>query len=833
MANGALNDEQISPSLVNALQSFSRNIGVFVILIGAAVILGWMFHIDLLKSVLPDSVAMKVNTALGFIFSGISLRLWHQQLQGGWTRICSQASAIVVLLIGLLTCIQYSFAIDLGIDQLWVKTPLDPMGDAAPGRMAVHTAFCFLLLGVDLLLLNVRRVRILPTQIGALVIFLIALLGVVGYLFDHAVFYRIGSPTSMAIHTSIAFLLLSLGILFARPQAGATALFVRADAGGILARRLIPCAIIIPPLICWLLLLGARSQIYTLELGICLLSLFILILFTLIICVTAELLSRFDQQTQHAQRLLQQSNQALEDRVGERTHQLRQSNDQLQTQIDYRQQVEKDLRDAQVQLESALVAGAVYTWRWNIPSDRVVVNAAFADLFGVDSTIATAEGLPIEFFIKSMHPDDRDRVAAAIHQAIVTGEVYLAEYRVQIATGEERWLIARGQVEYDAIGNPMAFPGALADVTERKRAEEDRDRFFRLSHDMLAIVSVEGYFLQANPAWTETLGYTMQELAAQPYIDLVHPDDRAATIAEAEVIAQGSLAIEFENRYRCLDGSYRWMSWSVVPFVEQKLLYCVVRDVTERKQAEAERERLLRSEQAAREEAETANRLKDEFLAVLSHELRTPLNPILGWSKLLQSRKLNEVQTAQALDTIERNARLQSQLIEDLLDVSIILRGKLTLNVVPVALKPMIEAAIETVRLASEAKSIKLETVFDPNVKFVSGDARRLQQVVLNLLSNAVKFTPDGGQVQIRLTQNQSYAQLDVTDRGKGISPDFLPYVFERFRQEDSATTRRFGGLGLGLSIVRQLVELHGGTVEANSAGEGQGATFTVRLPLS
>ena len=246
----------------------------------------------------------------------------------------------------------------------------------------------------------------------------------------------------------------------------------------------------------------------------------------------------------------------------------------------------------------------------------------------------------------------------------------------------------------------------------------------------------------------------------------------------------------------------------------------------------SERDRILQQEQAAREEAENANRIKDEFLAVLSHELRSPLNPILGWSQLLLTGRLNATQTAEALQTIRRNAQLQSQLIEDLLDVSRILRGKLALNVVSVPLAKIITAALETVRLAAEAKNIQIQTVFSPDVLEVSGDAGRLQQIVWNLLSNAVKFTPSGGRVEVRLTQIADQAQIQVCDTGKGISTDFLPYVFDSFRQEDGATTRQFGGLGLGLAIARQLVELHGGSVLVDSAGDGQGATFTIRLPL-
>lgn len=252
-----------------------------------------------------------------------------------------------------------------------------------------------------------------------------------------------------------------------------------------------------------------------------------------------------------------------------------------------------------------------------------------------------------------------------------------------------------------------------------------------------------------------------------------------------------------------------------------------------------ENARLYEAEQQARsaaeasqEAAQAANRIKDEFLAVLSHELRSPLNPILGWSQLLQSGKLNATKTAQALSVIERNARLQSQLIEDLLDVSRILRGKLSLNVVAVDLAAIIQSAMETVRLAVEAKSIQIQHKLDPEVGQVSGDSARLQQIVWNLLSNAVKFTPEGGRVDVRLERHGTFAQITVSDTGQGISADFLPFVFDYFRQADSTTTRRFGGLGLGLAIVHHLVELHGGTVQADSPGEGQGAKFTVRLPL-
>ncbi|MBD1821131.1 PAS domain-containing protein [Cyanobacteria bacterium FACHB-DQ100] len=244
------------------------------------------------------------------------------------------------------------------------------------------------------------------------------------------------------------------------------------------------------------------------------------------------------------------------------------------------------------------------------------------------------------------------------------------------------------------------------------------------------------------------------------------------------------------------------------------------------------RAQLYEAEQRARSQAEAANRTKDEFLAVLSHELRTPMNPILGWARILRQGKLDPQRAATALATIERNAKLQVQLIEDLLDISRILQGKLRVNPCPVNLAATIDAALQTVRLAAEAKDIQIQTNIGTEVANVLGDAGRLQQVLWNLLSNAVKFTPEQGQIEVRLTIVHAQAQIQVQDTGKGIQPDFLPYVFEYFRQADSSSTRTFGGLGLGLAIARQIVELHGGTIQAESSGEGQGSTFTVRLPL-
>ena len=256
-------------------------------------------------------------------------------------------------------------------------------------------------------------------------------------------------------------------------------------------------------------------------------------------------------------------------------------------------------------------------------------------------------------------------------------------------------------------------------------------------------------------------------------------------------------------------------------------------EVKERRLVEDRLRFALAGEQIARAEAETANRLKDEFLATVSHEIRTPLNAIIGWSHLLRSGRLDPATIARAVETIDRNAKVQAQLIEDILDVSRVITGKLRLRDEPVDIASVINAAIDSVQLAIESKDLNLEITLDPSARHTTGDAGRLQQVIWNLLSNAIKFTPSGGHVQVSVKRANSHMQIRVSDTGQGISPDFLPFIFDRFRQADGTTTRNHGGLGLGLAIVRHLVELHGGSIKAESGGGAQGSTFTITLPLA
>jgi PAS domain S-box-containing protein len=578
-------------------------------------------------------------------------------------------------------------------------------------------------------------------------------------------------------------------------------------------------------------------------------------------------------------------------------------------------------------------------------------------------------------WVEKVHPDDLQYCIDIYINAFDAREKFSMEYRLKRYDGEYRWILDNGVPRFTSSGNFLGYIGSCIDISDRKQAEAEREEMLvrvqqyagqlrglteaalainsALSiEEVLQVITERSRFLigahqsvtsmTIDRNWAQAISATSLSDKYAAWRDYKEKTDGSGIYAYIcqinRPIRMTQTELEAHPQWRGFGAEAAFhppmRGWLAAPLtgrdggnigliqlsdkydeseftVEDE---AILVQLAQMASVAIENTRLYEAEQLARTQAESANRIKDEFLAVLSHELRTPLNPILGWSKLLRTRKFDETKTAEALATIERNAKLQAQLIEDLLDVSRILRGKLTLNVDKVSPASIILAALETVRLAAEAKSISIQTIFDQNVGQIAGDAGRLQQVIWNLLSNAVKFTPNGGRVEVRLSMEMgngewgmgngewgmgngewgtrgtrgtrgttwgllgdsletrknlsdsqcpipnaqfpmpnaqlpitnsqlpitnsqlpitnSYAKITVSDTGKGISAEFLPHVFDYFRQADSATTRKFGGLGLGLAIVRQLVELHGGTVFVESLGEGQGATFTVKLPL-
>jgi PAS domain S-box-containing protein len=404
-------------------------------------------------------------------------------------------------------------------------------------------------------------------------------------------------------------------------------------------------------------------------------------------------------------------------------------------------------------------------------------------------------------------------------------------------------------VEGQSAGRVWSF----RDVTERHLAEGASRWLAAIvasSDDAIIGKNLKSIITSWNFGAERIFGYTADEMIGTSIMRLIPPDRREEELEILSRIRRGERFDHFETIRLAKDGRQLNVSITVSPIKDSTGHVVgaskVARDITERKKTEealkkaaeeaeaANRERLqlLDRERQARLQAERANRLKDEFLATLSHELRTPLNAVLGWSKILRLAKLEGEELKQGLDTIERNARVQAQIIDDLLDMSRIISGKVRLDVQRVDLPAVLNESIETLRATAEAKGVRLQAVVDPFAGPISGDPSRLQQIFWNLLNNAIKFTPKGGKVRVVLERVNSHVEVSVIDTGEGIAPEFLPYIFDRFQQGDASTTRRHGGLGLGLAIVKQLVGLHGGDVSVKSGGIGQGAAFMVQLPL-
>jgi PAS domain S-box-containing protein len=472
-------------------------------------------------------------------------------------------------------------------------------------------------------------------------------------------------------------------------------------------------------------------------------------------------------------------------------------------------------------------------------------------------------------------PDTAARFTADDAEVLRTGKTLAFEGIAPGACETQTYRVTKGVVRNDA-GETVGVFGISHDMTEHRRAEAERieraraeaaraeaeaadrakdellrelreseERYRSLlenANDIIYSHDLEGNYISINRACERVTGYTREEIldglrvsqvVAPNHLELARRmmeqklHDPSPTVYELDIITKEGLRLTLEVSTRISHRDGR-------PVVEG-----IARDVTERKRVESERQALLERERAARaaaerllHEAESANRLKDEFLATLSHELRTPLTSILGWAHMLDGGMLEEAAARDAVAVILRNAEHQNQLVDDILDASRIIAGKLKVEIKPVHLMTVIGGAIEAVRPVAAAKSIELSCALDPHAEGIEGDTHRLQQVVWNLLSNAVKFTPKGGRVKVEVKRLPSQVRITVSDTGAGIAPEFLPHVFERFRQADGSTTRRHGGLGLGLSIARHLVEAHGGAIHAYSAGEGRGATFTVDLPL-
>jgi PAS domain S-box-containing protein len=499
--------------------------------------------------------------------------------------------------------------------------------------------------------------------------------------------------------------------------------------------------------------------------------------------------------------------------------------------ITARHRAEETLRDKEVRLQIALSAARMASWQWDLLSGSLVWD---------DTPLTWAD------FIRRVHPDDQVTVRDAVDGALRDREDLDFEFRVIQPDGGLRWLVLKARVFQGQDGRPAYITGVSIDVTDRRkaaealRASEERYRLAaRATNDAIWDWDLTTGLVQWNEGIRTLFGYAAEQVGTDIAwrFNQIHPDDRDRVVSGFNAVIEGGGRFwSDEYRFRCASGSYAVVSDRAYiehdEFGKAVRLIAAMTDVTRLKQAEREREQLLRLEHTARKQAESANRVKDEFIATLSHELRTPLTPILGWTQLLRYRGTDPATLQRGLDVIEQNARSQTRLIDDLLDVSRIVTGKMQVRMQPVEVQSILNAAIDAIQPAADSKGVRIEIPKQRTPIQLIADPDRLQQVFWNLLSNAIKFTPGGGSVNVSMGQVGNELKIVVRDSGEGIDPEFLPHVFERFSQADSTNVRAHGGLGVGLAIVRYIVELHGGTVSVDSAGKGRGATFTVLLPI-
>lgn len=511
--------------------------------------------------------------------------------------------------------------------------------------------------------------------------------------------------------------------------------------------------------------------------------------------------------------------------------------------ITAKREAEAQYQRKSAQLELIVHGANVGVWYCPLPFDELLWDAKVKEHFHLPPDARVT----IDLFYERLHPEDREATREAIRQSVEERTHYDVDYRTVSPDGSAiKWIRAMGRAFYAEDGSPVRFDGITMDVSERKqvelalRASEER---YRLATRATADVVWEYDLATRQVRWNESLasqfGWTVpEETPLSFWLDNIHPDERERVRSSLERLIASTSTDHWQEEYCFMRKDGTWADVLDRAFLLRDPMGRALRiigakqDLSARKRVERDRERMLEAERAARSEAERQSRVKDEFLTTISHELRTPLNAILGWADIL-SRQTQEEKTSRAVDVILRNARAQKRIIEDLLDMSQMLSGNLRLDLHRLDLRTVLDAALETAKPTADVKKLRLLVNRGELEAWVLGDAGRLQQVLWNLLVNAVKFTPSGGQVEASLEVHADTARVVVSDDGEGISEEFLPHVFDRFRQGDGSISRRHGGLGLGLSIVKQIVELHGGVVTASSDGKGLGSRFVVELPLA
>lgn len=803
--------------------------------------LGWVLDVPRLTDWIGNGISIQPNTALAASLAGASLilALWGAR----------RAAAVlggVVGLVGASVLFEHLTGINLGVDTLLMfGRSWGTAGALAPGRMGPPGAISWTLIGAALVSGTRGAKARAAVPVIAMLTLLIALLSTIGYLYGAQLFYTLPRVTIIALQTSSFVLALSVGLLLSVPERSPMRRLLEDSAAGALLRRAIPMVFLVPIVLGFLRLLGQRAGLYDGDFGTALRTLVEIVFFAGLLWWMARVIRRQTRLASARERLVEAIDHRLAGVLGSL------SDPFVMFDRDFRFSFVNDMAESVMRKSRAELIGHNV---WQVFPESVG-NVSFAELHR-----AMAERVTVEyesyyepwkqwFFSKAYPTGDgglalffRDVTERKLNEeALRAGRRQL---QVDLAAMTRLQALSTQLVPADDLNSLLyQILVAAAEITGTAKASI---QIYDPATERLRLVAHQGYgqrFLDrfresgCGPICDKAAATHERVIIEDVMFDerLIDPEDRDVllddgirAVLSTPLVSRdgrllGILNSQFRFPHRPADHELRYID----------LLARMAADVIERSIVEQALRQSEGAERTARGDAERASSIKDEFLATLSHELRSPLNAIMGWVRILEKRPADAKLAEEGIHVIARNAKAQSDLIADLIDMNRIISGKVRLEIGSVELADVIRCAVETTRPAAEGKHIRFELVMSPEADSIRGDAGRLEQIMCNLLSNAVKFTPKGGRVQVALTKTGSQADVTVSDTGVGIHAKFLPYVFDRFRQGDASTTREQGGLGLGLAIVKQLVELHGGTVHAESPGEGRGATFTVSLPLA
>jgi PAS domain S-box-containing protein len=825
-------------------RAVSITLATLAFCIGGAALLGWILNNDLLKRIHPSLVNMKANTAICLMLVATCCFLINARSQSPITRRITLVFAIIVALVGVITLSEHVFGWNSGLDQLLFYESKEEAGLSFPGRMGVAASLNFLFLGIALSFVDARARRwFRVSNISVILVITVTVLVFLYYFYGIERNEAIAQYFTIAVHTVVAFVSLCAAILLARPERGMVATLLGNSLGAIVARRMLP-AFLVVILLGWIRTITRSAGWFSVGFATAAFVVAVLLLLAVLIWLTALSLNRTDKE----RRLVDQALRHSEARLTALLEQL---------------PVGIGLTDLEGRF---LIRNSLLN---NFVGDRL---SSLDPVFAARWRAWDEDGRELE-------PSEWPSARALRGESVSPG----CEMLYTGTDGKQIWTRVLSVPFRDQADELSGVIVVVQDIDEQRRAENRLDVLVRVS-ELIRTIQDQN---ELSYAVAETVGTHLKvrrclfnETDVERDLEIVHRDytDGAPSVAGEHRISDYSsitthemqlgktvvnhdsmvdprTEADYERVYKpngerayvavplMREGKWVASLWASDDQPRQwtkeelSLLQTVAErtwTAIEKLRAEAERERLLVNVQEARDAAEKANQLKDEFLATLSHELRNPLNVILGYSELLlRMREIEQSpRLAQMGEALRRNAQSQSQLINDLLDLSRLQRGKISLNQETVSLPAIIDNAVETVRGDAAAKGIDIRTNVGDQLLLVEGDRLRLQQIAWNILNNAVKFTPADGSIEISLNNENDSAVFVVTDSGQGIEKSFLPHVFEMFRQADGSNRRRHGGLGIGLALVNQLVQLHGGKISAESDGPNKGARFTVRLPL-